>query len=301
MRVMNRPAVQPGWRASVHGGHSSAYCDHARSPLGDVLDAAAAGGLCLFGVTEHAPRLEADRLYDEERAMGWTVDTLTELFARYAREVDRLQELYADRLVVLKGFEAEIVPDPGWEDLTRRWKHEYGFDYVVGSVHYVAGHIIDYREEHFRRAVEAAGGMEAAAIQYFRSVAVMAERLRPEVIGHFDLIRKQFPDDETLYTPAVRKAALEALEAVRGAGGILDVNTGGYRKGLGRPYPAAFIVRAAADLGIPVCFGDDSHAADEVGYGLEAARMYLLENGVRHVTLLWPESEGLDRRTEPLD
>ena len=266
-----------------------------------MLEAAVGRRMCLFGVTEHAPRVEPERLYDEERAMGWTTDTLAELFARYAREVEELKEVYAGRLVILKGFEAEVVPEPGWEDLTRRWKREYGFDYVVGSVHYVAGHIIDYREEHFRRAVDAAGGMEAVAIQYFRNVAAMAVRLRPEVIGHFDLIRKQFVDDMSLYTSMVRKAALEALEAVRDAGCILDINTGGYRKGLGRPYPAGFITQAAADLGIPVCPGDDSHAADEVGYGLEEAREYLLRHGVRKVTLLWPESGGLGRRTVPLE
>ncbi|HOV60970.1 MAG TPA: histidinol-phosphatase [Candidatus Hydrogenedentes bacterium] len=297
---MTRPETRPCWRASLHGGHSAAYCDHARSSLRDLLDAAVARDMCLFGITEHAPRVEPGRLYDEERAMGWTIETLAALFAAYAREVESLRETYADRLIVLKGFESEVVPVTQWETLMLQWKREYGFDYVVGSVHYVAGHIIDYKEEHFLRAVEAAGGMEQAAVRYFRAVAEMAERLRPEVVGHFDLIRKQFPDDETLYTPATRRAALEALEAVRDAGCILDINTGGYRKGLGRPYPAAFIVRAAADMGIPVCPGDDSHAVEEVGYGLEAARAYLLAHGIREVTLLWPGGSGLERRKVPL-
>lgn len=291
----------PSWRASLHGGHSAAYCDHARSPLRDILDAAVERGLCLFGVTEHAPRTEPERLYDEERAMGWTVETLAALFSAYAREVNALKEEYAGRIVILKGFEAEVVPEASWEEMALRWKQNLGFDYIVGSVHYVAGYIIDYKPEYFRLAVEAAGGMEPAAVRYFQAVAEMAERLRPEVVGHFDLIRKQFSSDESLYTPRVSRAALEALEAVRDAGCILDINTGGYRKGLGRPYPAPFLVRAAADMGLRACLGDDSHASDEVAWQFEDAREYLLRCGMRKVTLLWPDKAGLDRRDIPLD
>ncbi len=150
--AMAEPGRRDRWRASFHGGHSAAYCDHARSPLRAVLDAAIARGLWAFGVTEHAPRVEPHRLYDEERAMGWTVETLAEKFAAYARELDALAAEYAGRLEVLKGFEAEVVPEGGWLELTRQWRERYGFDYVVGSIHYVAGHIIDYRREHYLRA-----------------------------------------------------------------------------------------------------------------------------------------------------
>ncbi len=129
----------------------------------------------------------------------------------------------------------------------------------------------------------------------------MAQRLKPEVLGHFDLIRKQFPDDDALYTPAARRAALEALESARDAGCLLDINTGGYRKGLGRPYPAPFLVRAAVDMGIGLCLGDDSHAADEVGWMFDEARCYRLEHGARCVSALKKGVSGITIELAPLD
>ena len=289
------------WRVSLHGGHSSGYCDHAADPLADMLDAAVAAGMTVFGVTEHAPRVEEARLYDEERTLGWTVETLAALFSAYAAELDRLIPAYAGRLEVLKGFEAEMVPEDRYAVLTRGWRESLGFDYIVGSVHYVAGHIIDYTPDRFARAVEASGGPERACVAYFHNVAEMVLALRPEVVGHFDLIRRCFPDDTVVSAPAVRDAAREALAAVREAGTIVDVNTGGYRKGLGHPYPAPWIVEAARDLGIPMCFGDDSHSAAQVGAGIDEARRYLLAHGVREVTRLRRGKGGLNRERVPLE
>ena len=291
---------EEAWRVSLHGGHSSGYCDHAADPLARLLDAAVAGGMAVFGVTEHCPRVEPERLYEEERALGWTVETLDRLFRQYAAELDRIIPEYAGRLEVLKGFEAEVVPEDRYVSLAREWRERLGFDYIVGSVHYVAGHIIDYTPDRFARAVEAAGGPEGACVAYFQNVAQMVLALRPEVVGHFDLIRRCFPDDTVVSAPAARGAAREALAAAREAGAILDVNTGGYRKGLGHPYPAPWIVEEARKMGIPLCFGDDSHSAAQVGAGIDAARQYLLAHGVREITFLRRGKSGLNRETAPL-
>ena len=48
-------------------------------------------------------------LYEEEIQLGWD-ETIEASFSDYALELDSLQEEFADRLCVLKGFEAEIVP-----------------------------------------------------------------------------------------------------------------------------------------------------------------------------------------------
>ncbi len=94
-----------------------------------------------------------------------------------------------------------------------------------------------------------------------------------------------------LETERVRRAAMATLEAVRAAGAILDLNTAGWRKGLGEPYPAPWLMRAAHAMGIGFCFGDDSHRPSEVGAGVERARSYLLENGVDSVTVLTREGD----------
>ncbi len=291
---MRSPDKQP-WKVSLHGGHSSAYCDHAHSTLRELIEAAIAFGYTTFGVTEHAPRVEEHRLFEEERAMGWDIPHLDHIFEQYAAELRSLQDEYADRITILRGFEAEVIPEANYVEVMRGYAERYQFDYMVGSVHWVNGHIIDHKREYFEQALAVSGSLEALAVKYYETLAEMALRLNPEVIGHFDLIRCSAPDEASVSTQAVRCAALAALEAVREAGAILDVNTAGYRKGLGRPYPAPWIVEAARDMGIGFCFGDDSHRAKDVGAGVVEAREYLLELGVREIAVLQRTPRGIEQ------
>ena len=287
---------RPQWKVSLHGGHSSAYCDHAGSTLAEMLETAYEGGMQVYGVTEHAPRVEPERLYDEEVALGWDVAVLERLFGEYAAELDRFKREYAGTMTVLKGFEAEVVPEDRYAEVMLDFRSRYGFDYIVGSVHYVVGYIIDYLPGRYEMAVEACGGPEALAVRYFREVARMVPALRPEVVGHLDLYRRRFPSDEAASTPPIRRAAMEALEVIREHDAIIDVNTAGLRLGFGYPYPAPWLVEAARDMGIAFCFGDDSHNVSHVGAGINDAREYLLSHGVTHIETLEPGAAGLNRR-----
>ncbi len=294
------PPANPVWNVSLHGGHSRAFCDHASSTLEEIVEAAIAAGCSLYGITEHAPRFQPGHLYDEERAMGWTVETLGRLFSEYAETVDRLQIRFADRITLLKGFEAEAVPEDAYADLMLGLRQRFNFQYMVGSVHWVAGHIIDYRKDHFDQAAAACGSIEALAVRYYETVAEMARRLRPEIAGHLDIICRYAPSEASVSTPRARDAAFQALDVLREHGCIIDINTGGYRKGFGRPFPAAWIIEAARDRGIPFCFGDDSHRVSEVCANIPGARQYLLKCGVEAITVLRPEGNTLTRTQVPL-
>ncbi|HLV82035.1 MAG TPA: hypothetical protein VKT32_17225, partial [Chthonomonadaceae bacterium] len=143
---------------------------------------------------------------------------------------------------------------------------------------------------------------------YYEQVGEMVESLRPDVVGHLDLVKKnaQAAGFETaaLVTAPARAAAERALEAVRAAGAILDLNTAGWRKGLGEPYPAPWLVARAQAMGVPFCFGDDSHRPADVGAGLAEARDYLLRLGVSTIAVLTREGDPVTgpvvRRVVPL-
>ena len=45
------------WRVSLHGGHSSGYCDHATSTLAEILEAACDAGMRTYGVTDMPDRV----------------------------------------------------------------------------------------------------------------------------------------------------------------------------------------------------------------------------------------------------
>jgi histidinol-phosphatase (PHP family) len=291
----------PAWKVSLHGGHSGEFCEHARDSLREVLEAAVAAGYHTFGVSEHAPRSQERFLYNTEREKGYDLARLTCEFEAYATAVRQLAAEFEGRLNVLCGFETEVIPTASFCGEMLGHRQRFSFDYVVGSVHYVDEIPIDGPRADFETALEARGGLEALAIAYYRTVAGMVTALRPEVVGHFDLIRLHAGPEARLDTPPIRRAAEEALEAVRECGSILDVNTAGYRKGLGMPYPAPWLLEMAHRMGIGFCFGDDSHGPAQVGQGIEDARLYLLENGVDHVTILARHEGGLHRERVPLE
>ena len=295
-----RSEIAEGWRVSLHGGHSGEFCDHAEGTLREILEAAVAAGYHTFGVSEHVPRSAERFLYAEERDRGWDMAKITADFERYSEVLTPLAEEFADRLTVLRGFEAEVIPSDSYAEQVRGYRERRlspaggpVFDYCVGSVHYVREHQIDGPPQNWALAAEALGGPEMLAVRYYETVAEMTETLHPEVVGHLDLIKRNAAlagfGDLPFDTPPIRRAALAALEAVKAHDGILDLNTAGWRKGLGEPYPAPWLVEQSQAMGIPFCFGDDSHSARQVSSGLEEARLFLLRNGVAQVTVLTRE------------
>ncbi len=290
------------WKVSLHGGHSAAFCDHGTGTLRAILEAAIARGFHTYGVAEHAPRYEPAHVFAEEIAMGWDAARLERNFEAYAREAASLASEFADRIAVLRGFEAEVVPEDRYVELMLDLRTRYNFDYMVGSVHWVDGIIIDYTKAEFDRAVERCGGFDPFAVRYYETVREMVNSLRPEVVGHLDVIRKYAVPESATGTPSIRRAATRALEAIREHDCILDVNTAALRKGLSTPFPAPWLLQMAVrDFGIAVCFGDDSHGPDDVGGGIPEAREYLLRNGITAITSLARAPGGLTREVIPLE
>lgn len=293
--VMNSTST-PEWYVSLHGGHSGEFCDHAVSNLRAIIESAIAKGFKTYGVTEHIARVEERFLYPNEQRLGWTIEKVISDFENYAAEVFALAEEYADQITILRGMEGEVVPSNGYVELVRDYKNRFEFDYMVGSVHYVNEISVDDIPPVFEQALEDQDGLEPLALAYYETVIEMVQNLKPEVVGHFDVIRKNGHLYGDVATPAIQKRAAEALEVVKQHKCILDLNTAGYRKGLGCPYPEPWALKLAHDMGIPFCFGDDSHGPEDVGAGLDEARNYLLSNGITAITALGRDGNGVFRK-----
>lgn len=277
-----------------------AYCDHADDPLDTLVSAAIAAGFHTYGITEHAPRFRKGDLYAEERDLGWTVESLSSQFEAYAAELESLQKKHANHLYLLKGFEAEVIPAESYKEKMLHLKKSLNFDYMVGSVHYVKEINIDYTPAYFAEALARCGGLEQLAVAYYQQVQRMVEDLRPEVVGHFDLIRKLAGEDPDLESPAVLRSAEEALETIREVGSIVDINTSALRRGFSVPYPGPVFIKMIRDKNIPVCFGDDSHAVAHVGVGLSEARQYLLDHEIQSVANLVRTGGGVEKESVAL-
>ena len=280
------------WMVSLHGGHSGEFCDHATGTLREVVEAAIAAGFHTYGISEHAPRTQRRFLYAEEVEQGWSVSTLETFFDAYAAELAALSLEFSDQITLLRGFEAEVVPKDAYVKETARWRQRMDAEFVVGSVHFVDEIQIDGPIDEFESAIASSGGLVSLATRYYETVKEMIVQLRPNVVGHFDLIKKNGTRFGAVDTPEVREAAGAALAAAKEHGCILDLNTAGYRKGLGCPYPAQWVVEIAERLGLSFCFGDDSHGPHQVGLDIEEGRRYLLSEGVGHIAYLTRGERG---------
>ncbi len=143
---------------------------------------------------------------------------------------------------------------------------------------------------------ERVGGLDALYLAYYRAQQEMLEVLQPEVVGHFDLIRK-FAPLTFQAGAAVDEAGRANLEFIADYGGVLDVNARALQRWT-EPYPAREWLTQALQLGIEVTLGDDSHSPEDVGVGLDRCRDILLEIGYRYVARL--EADG-SRQQVPLE
>jgi histidinol-phosphatase (PHP family) len=268
---------------SYHGGHSGAFCRHAKDELAAVVETAIARGFTHYGLSEHCPRDRPQDLYPEEHDLG--PDGLAAAFAAYTAEAFVLRDRFADRIELVVGFETERLPPGSWAARMRELRARAPFEYVVGSVHDVDGTYVDYTAELTAELAQRVGGRDALHARYFDAVADMVETLRPEIVGHIDLVRK-FDGPEAGFSPAVRPHIERALEAVAACGAVLDVNCGAHRRGLSPVYPLPDILARAARMGIAVTLGDDSHGVSSVGIGLDASLQAIAAAGYREISYL---------------
>jgi histidinol-phosphatase (PHP family) len=288
------------WKVSLHGGHSGDFCLHGGDTLEEMLDAAVAFGYTTFGVTAHSPRSDANFLYPEEIEAGYSPADLDRDFASYVSKCRELARKFEGRLEVLVGAEIEIVPESGYAKEMADLRNRHDLDYIVGSVHWVDEMPIDVTRELFDEAVNKRGGLEPFLVRYFNLVEEMVNDLQPEVVGHFDRPRLYTDNAPEFESASVVEAANSALQACKDAGCILDLNVSAIRKELEHPYPAPQIVAKAKELGIPFCFGDDSHRISAVGENLAEGREYLLGQGISEIKVLTRENGTISKKTVPL-
>lgn len=253
---------------SVHGGHSGQFCNHATGTLEEIIQQYISLGFEWVGITEHAPVETPELLYPDEREAGMTPQSRLDLFADYMTECRRLQEKYRSRITIFSGMETETYT--GCATAIPRLIAQYKPDYIVGSLHHVDDLGFDYSREQYQETADRLGGIDAMYCRYFDRQHEVITRLKPAVVGHFDVIRIHDPDyRQRLAKPEIWRRVLRNLEAARSLDLILDLNLRALKKGAEEPYVSLPILKEARQMGISVIPGDDSHGVKEAGNYLE--------------------------------
>lgn len=232
----------------------SVFCD-GRDTIEHMARRAFEMGFVSLGFSGHSP---------------WTFSSLGVSEDAYSAEVRRVAALYEGRMKIWLGIEKDYL------DCSRGQ-----YDYVLGGVHaakgldgaeYAVDHSLELFDELFHKGF--GGDARAMAKSYFGRVAEMCEKIHPDIIAHFDLIRK-FNEGGRFYDESdtqIEKYAMEALEAACNGHTLLEINTGAMaRSWRSVPYLTEPLLRHWRELGGRVILGSDCHDAEKLTYGFDAA------------------------------
>ncbi|KZV93316.1 histidinol phosphate phosphatase H [Exidia glandulosa HHB12029] len=282
-----------------HHSHSGQFCKHAKGQLEDVVKAAIARGFTTYGLTEHVPRYRVQDLYPEES--DTSLDALYETFTAFVKEARRLQHAYADKITLLVGLETENITPDDLDRLERLLVDVGGVDYVVGSVHHVNSIPIDFDEATFQLALATASNLsdqpatsskdamwEQLTLDYLDAQYELMQRVKPQVIGHFDLCRLYNPSYLFSISPTIWSKVERNVKYAISYGALFEANAAAFRKGWKSAYPGPDVAKLILELGGRFVLSDDSHGPHAVGLNYNHLRQYLIDIGVRKIWHLVP-------------
>ena len=236
------------------------FCDGKNTPE-EMARAAYEKGFDVLGFSGHS-----HTPCDESYCMS-AEDT-----AKYCERIAQIKREYAYKLDIYCGIEQDLYSD----------MPAAGYDFVIGSVHYVKkdGEVIpvDESAEILQDAAKRlyCGNILALAEDYFKNVRMLAQMDRCDIAGHFDLITKfnektpLFDESDERYVCAWQSAARALVDAKI----TVEINVGamsrGYRK---TPYPSLEQLKFIRELGGEVIFSGDCHNAEALGYAMDEANI----------------------------
>ncbi len=225
-----------------------------KDTLKEMVHAAIEKGMDAIGFSDHSYTF-----FDESYCMA------KEKEDTYRAEILALREKYQDKIKIYCGIEQDAYSD----------RPTAGYDYVIGSVHYLKlgeEYIpVDETPEILISAAEKyfAGDMLSLVEAYFKTVARVVEMTDCDIIGHFDLITK-FNRNNALFdenSPRYQAAAESAVKALLPYGRVFEINTGAMARGLrDGPYPAKCWQEKITKGGGRLVYSSDSHSKETLCY-----------------------------------
>lgn len=246
------------------------YCDGADSPA-LLVEAAAAEGFSALGFSGH-----------DVLAGGEDFCMSCDGKKKYIDEIKRLQKTAP--ISVFLGLETDALSP---------WERD-GFDFIIGSAHGVKkdGKIFwaDLSAEDFKGAVDAFSGVYNFIEAYFCMVE-KAVSLKPDILGHIDLITKYntcgvfFDETDSRYLDCAKRALQKALDNDI----IIEINTGAMARGMDRLYPGIELLRTIKQKNGRIMLSSDCHDRNKLSFRFYETLKLLEDEGFSYLTVLTPD------------
>lgn len=226
-------------------------CHHAVGDPIEYVRAARNAGLTEIGFADHNPMPE---IFDD-----WRMST--DDLPRY---IEMVTAVGSPDFPVRLGLECDFIE--GYESWIERLSEKASWDYLIGSVHYIApGWDVDnpkYLSRFKQYPVDEIWDL------YWSHYVRCIESGLFDFVAHPDLPKKfghrPSGDLRRYYEPVIDALAKAKL--------AFEINTAGLRKEVKEAYPALEFLQLAHEAGVAVVINSDAHAPEEVGYRFDLAR-----------------------------
>lgn len=242
--------------------HTHSNFSDGGKPAENYIQEAIRQGMSDLGFSDHAPMPFKN-----------TFSIQSGNYESYCLEINRLKDVYADKLNIFLGLEIDFIP--GMMEDFAGLIHQGNLDYSIGSVHLI-GHGNEEnlwftdgpKIETYDSGLQTffGGDIRKAVKAFYSQTNQMIVSQKFDVIGHFDKVKmhnqnRYFTEDEKWYVDLV----FETLDLIRQNGIIVEVNTRGiYKKRSDSFFPSDFILRRMKELNIPVIISSDAHQPEEI-------------------------------------
>jgi histidinol-phosphatase (PHP family) len=242
------------------------------------LDAAAARGVDELGFSEHVYRFRE------------SLDIWQHPFWRECAH-DSLDEYveFLTRMPVKVGLEVDWIP--GREEQIARLIGDRPWDYIIGSVHFIADRAVD----HDGYDIWVTSSPDEVWSAYFMALGDAAASGLFDVLAHPDLVKVWGRDRPGPPRP-LREYYELAMDGIAGADIAVEVSTAGLRKPVGEIYPARELLEICVAAGKPVSLSSDAHEPEWIGHGYEQALELMRDCGVDRLCVF----EGRRRSEVPI-
>lgn len=244
--------------------------------------AAAEHGVGELALTEHCHRFRQARGISQH--VFWNETAHADLDAY----VGALAAARDAGLPIRAGIELDWLGDDAVAAL-RGLVADRDLDIVLGSVHWLAGGMVD----HPGYSIWASHSVADVWRLYFEELRRAALSGLYDVMAHPDL-PKVFGDRPVGGVP--QREYDDTADAFAAAGVACEISSAGLRKAARELYPAPAFLDACATRGVPITLAADGHRPEDVGRGLTHALRLATDAGYRTVTAF----RGREPRQEPL-
>lgn len=192
----------------------------------------------------------------------------------YYKSVTELKEKYKDKIDIHCGIEIGLQPHINEDN--RLVTQKYPFDFVIGSSH-VVNSMDPYYPEYYKGKTE-----DEAYMEYFESI-ISNLNTNPDfdVYGHIDYVVRYGPNKNKFYSYKKFADIIdEILKRLIETGKGIEINTGGFKYGLGHPNPTEDIILRYKELGGEIItIGADAHKPEHIAYDFEKIPEILKNSG----------------------